>query len=122
MSRSFVQATINCQQNHDYNELARSGVESVSMSAKEQLLHEIEHAPDSMVEEILDFCLFLKRRRQEDSEQPVVSPRQNGGILDLLKQVEEIQAEVPPEEWDKLPHDGSINHDHYLYGLPKVEE
>jgi hypothetical protein len=42
-------------------------------------------------------------------------------ILDLLERVKEIQAQVPTEEWDKLPHDGSINHDHYLYGFPKVE-
>jgi hypothetical protein len=31
------------------------------MSAKEQLLNEIEDAPNAMVEEILDFCLFLKQ-------------------------------------------------------------
>ena len=28
-------------------------------------------------------------------------------------------AKVPKEEWAKLPTDGSINHDHYLYGAPK---
>jgi len=44
-----------------------------------------------------------------------------GGILDLLERVKEIQAQVPAEEWDKLPHDGSIDHYHYLYGSPKTE-
>jgi hypothetical protein len=33
------------------------------MRAKEQLLNEIEQAPAAMVEEILDFCLFLKHRQ-----------------------------------------------------------
>ncbi|NJN91648.1 MAG: hypothetical protein HC878_15655 [Leptolyngbyaceae cyanobacterium SL_5_14] len=92
------------------------------MSAKEQLLNEIECAPDAMVEEILDFCLFLKQRQQARAEKLVVSVPQTSGILDLLKRVEEIQAQVPLEEWNKLPHDGAINHDHYLYGPPKVEE
>lgn len=31
----------------------------------------------------------------------------------------EIGNRVPPEEWDKVPSDGSINVDHYLYGAPK---
>lgn len=31
----------------------------------------------------------------------------------------EISESVPLEEWEKLPSDGSINHDHYLYGSPK---
>ena len=31
----------------------------------------------------------------------------------------EISESVPLEEWEKLPSDGSINHDHYLYGAPK---
>ena len=26
---------------------------------------------------------------------------------------------IPQEDWDKVPHDGSYNHDHYLYGTPK---
>lgn len=92
------------------------------MSAKEQLLNELEHAPDAMVEQILDFCLFLKQRQQAKAEVSAASAPHTNGILDLLKRVEAIQAQVPPEEWDKLPHDGSINHDHYLYGAPKVEE
>jgi hypothetical protein len=29
------------------------------MTVKEQLSKELEQAPDSLVEEILDFCLFL---------------------------------------------------------------
>jgi hypothetical protein len=31
----------------------------------------------------------------------------------------EIAAEIPDEECDKVPHDGSINYKHYLYGNPK---
>jgi hypothetical protein len=92
------------------------------MSAKEQLLNEIENAPDAMVEEILDFCLFLKQRQQARTQASGAADAPSSDILDLLKQVEAIQAQVPLEEWNKLPHDGSINHDHYLYGSPKVEE
>jgi hypothetical protein len=33
--------------------------------------------------------------------------------------IREISAEVPDEEWAKLPTDGAERHDHYLYGSPK---
>ncbi len=33
----------------------------------------------------------------------------------------EIGAEIPAEEKARMPHDGSINYKHYLYGSPKVD-
>jgi hypothetical protein len=92
------------------------------MSAKEQLLSEIENAPDVMVEEILDFCLFLKQRQQQKASAPESSTTSKSGIASLLDLVDQIHAQTPPEEWEKLPSDLSINHDHYLYGTPKAEE
>ncbi|MCL1495730.1 MAG: DUF2281 domain-containing protein [Pseudanabaena sp. Salubria-1] len=78
------------------------------MIIREQLSQELEQAPESLVEEILDFCLFLKQRQQAKANNQATETKTNG-ILDLLERVKEIQAQVPPEEWDKLPHDGSIN-------------
>lgn len=63
----------------------------------------------------------LSSEQHRDSANPEVGSPPQSGLLTLLSEVEAIQAEVPAEEWDKLPHDGSINHDHYLYGAPKVE-
>ena len=39
--------------------------------------------------------------------------------LPIWKEIIEIGAEVPDEEWAKIPSDLSKNHDHYLYGVPK---
>ena len=89
------------------------------MTTREQLVKEIEQAPDALVEELLDFYLFIKQRKANISPETASVPQP--GILALLAEVQAIQAEVPPEEWDKLPHDGAVNHDHYLYGAPKVE-
>ncbi len=36
--------------------------------------------------------------------------------------ITEISNQIPEEEWAKLPSDGSLNHDHYLYGSPKKEK
>ena len=81
---------------------------------REQLVKEIEQAPDALVAELLNFYLFIKQRKE-------TSDLSQSGLLEFLSEVQGIQAEVPVQEWDKLPHDGSINHDHYLYGAPKVE-
>ena len=32
--------------------------------------------------------------------------------LDLFK-------DIPEEEWENLPSDGALEHDHYIYGTPK---
>jgi hypothetical protein len=44
-----------------------------------------------------------------------------GGVAvrPLWEIAEEISAQVPLEEWEKLPADGAEQHDHYLYGSPK---
>jgi hypothetical protein len=36
--------------------------------------------------------------------------------------IEEIMADVPDEEFDKLPKDGASEHDHYIYGTPKKND
>lgn len=33
--------------------------------------------------------------------------------------IREIVADVPDEVWDRIPADGSEQHDHYIYGTPK---
>jgi hypothetical protein len=59
----------------------------------------------SLVEEMLS----------EETTQDSVSVRP------LWEIVEEISSQVPLEEWEKLPPDGAEQHDHYLYGSPKID-
>ena len=33
--------------------------------------------------------------------------------------IEAIWSQIPDEEFDKLPPDGSVQHDHYIYGVAK---
>ena len=37
----------------------------------------------------------------------------------IWQDIREIVKDVPDEEWERLPRDGSANLDHYLYGAPK---
>jgi hypothetical protein len=58
-------------------------------------------------------------------DQPLPQPakkrqRQPAG-KSLWEFLADLSNAVPDEELAKIPHDGSINLDHYLYGAPKVQ-
>jgi Arc/MetJ-type ribon-helix-helix transcriptional regulator len=56
-----------------------------------------------------------RHRPQPTAEQePATAPAQS--ILDM---VDELCKNVPSEEFAKLPTDGAMQLDHYLYGAPK---
>lgn len=37
----------------------------------------------------------------------------------IWDEIQDLTADVPEEEWDKLPTDLAEQHDHYIYGTPK---
>ena len=90
---------------------------------KEQLIQELDQTPDFVVQEVLDFLLFIKvRLKHKIKEDQTDSLQQSPSLPSFLQFVEEISAQIPQEEWAKLPSDLSKNLDHYLYGSPKDEE
>ncbi|MFT3743643.1 MAG: hypothetical protein QM785_05035 [Pyrinomonadaceae bacterium] len=48
-----------------------------------------------------------------------VSAQVDKNMRPIWEVLTEMSAEIPEEMWAELPTDGSINHDHYLYGAPK---
>ena len=40
-------------------------------------------------------------------------------LKSLFQRIEERGQNIPDEVWKEMPSDGSINHDHYLYGAKK---
>jgi len=92
-------------------------------NAKEQLIQELDQTPDFVVQEVLDFLLFVKVRLQRKIREGQTADSQQALTLpSFLQFVEDISTQVPREEWEKLPSDLSKNLDHYLYGSPKDEE
>lgn len=93
------------------------------MTSKETLIQEIEQAPDYLVEEVLDFLLFVKKRLQQKSSEPKAAESDRASKPEsFLDFIDRFSNQIPQEEWQKLPSDLSKNVDHYLYGSPKVEE
>ncbi|MDX2239981.1 MAG: hypothetical protein NW224_04780 [Leptolyngbyaceae cyanobacterium bins.302] len=86
------------------------------MTAKEQLLQELEQTPDELIEATLAFLRSVKAQHQETVEVQGSSPNP---LLDLLAEFDQFATNMPPDEQARLPVDGAQQHDHYLYGTPK---
>lgn len=85
------------------------------MTAREQLIKEIEQAPGTLVEEVLNFVLFTKTRRDlaaslkdnreaDIKQRPEVPERNNRPIWELF---DEFTEDLPEEVLAKLPTDGN---------------
>jgi hypothetical protein len=83
------------------------------MTIKEQLIHEIETAPDQVIEEIFDFLLLAKMKHHRSQNLSPEQPKPFGLFI------EELIADIPQEVLDTLPTDSAEQHDHYIYGTPK---
>lgn len=85
------------------------------MSGKEELHRLVERLPADRVESarkaLADLCAEPGVGSKQPFSEEAVRP-----IEEILK---ELAAEIPPEEWDRLPADLTDNLDHYLYGTPK---
>lgn len=76
----------------------------------ETIFEKIRALPPEQQREVLEFVEQLAI--QENPSQP----RRERPIWEVIA---EISSQVPDEVWEKVPSDGSLNVDHYLYGAPK---
>jgi hypothetical protein len=79
------------------------------MTSREQLIQEIEQAPDSLVEEVLSFLQAAKTKpsQTEHSSDQIRKP--------IWEVAEELTADIPPEVLEKLPRDGAAQHDQPIH-------
>jgi hypothetical protein len=83
----------------------------MSANLEQAILEKIQALPDNKQQEVL---ALVDEMLKENHKLP---PREN--VRPIWEIITELSAQVPMEEWEKLPTDGSVNHDHYLYGAPK---
>jgi hypothetical protein len=89
------------------------------MSDKEQLINELDQAPDFLIREVLNFFLFIKTRTNEISKQEPIQKAKESNIPDFLSFIDQVNSEIPSET--NIPKDLAKNLDHYLYGTPKEQ-
>jgi hypothetical protein len=83
--------------------------DSIPTTALLQVIQtKVRSLPLEQQQQVLDFVEFLSQKKQP--------PASGKSLWDVL---DEAAANIPPEEREKMPTDGSYQHDHYLYGTPK---
>lgn len=83
----------------------------MSANLEQAILEKLQSLPDERQREILALVSEMLQKEQEP-----LSLKNSRPIWEIIA---EISAEIPMEEWAKLPTDGAEQHDHYLYGSPK---
>ena len=82
----------------------------MSANLEQAILEKIQALPDEKQQEVL---ALVDEMLKEDTPSHL---RETRPIWEII---EEISSQAPPGTWDDVPTDGSVNHDHYLYGAPK---
>ena len=85
----------------------------MSANVEQTILEKIQALPGKKQQEVLALVDEMLKENQDLRSRENVRP--------ILEIIEEISREAPPGTWDDVPTDGSVNHDHYLYGAPKQE-
>ena len=84
------------------------------MTDREALHRLIERLPDSELARARN--ILEEASPASDSALPEPT---GTDFASLHRMAEEVYANVPQEEWDRLPDDLVEHVDHYIYGLPK---
>ncbi len=80
----------------------------MAANIEESVIEKLRGLPVEKQQQVLEFV--------ENLTAPVAPSKDDRSIWEVIR---EITADVPDEEWAKLPTDGAEQHDHYLYGSPK---
>jgi hypothetical protein len=82
----------------------------MSANLEQAILEKIQALPDKKQAEVLALVDQMLKEGQSHTGE-------NG--RPIWEIIEEIASQAPLGTWDDVPTDGSVNHDHYLYGAPK---
>ncbi|MEO6051076.1 MAG: hypothetical protein ABIP78_07060 [Pyrinomonadaceae bacterium] len=75
----------------------------------------------NVAETIFDIVKVFPKTKQERVLNFVIDLKDesNSNLRTLLTEIEKRGKRILDEVWEEVPTDGSLNHDHYLYGAKK---
>lgn len=86
------------------------GANKMSISIEQQVIASIRILPEDKQLQVLEYV------RKIGDEENLKQPQRK-----LFQKLEELRSQLPENAFEGSPTDGSLNHDHYLYGSPKKE-
>lgn len=85
----------------------------MAANIEQELIEKVRALPFDKQLEALDYLSALAAKDGVAAEEAGLDKRP------VWEVIEEMNRLSPPDTWDEVPTDGSINLDHYLYGAPK---
>lgn len=82
---------------------------------EQQVMEAVRGLPETKQMQVLSYVKEISQIEVGETEQ---RPKKRK----LFEKLEEIRAKLPPDAFEGYPTDGSLNHDHYLYGSAKREQ
>jgi ssDNA-specific exonuclease RecJ len=83
----------------------------MSLSIEQEVIESIRILPEDKQKKVLE---YVKKIGIEDEDEKPVERK-------FMQKIEELRKKLPDDAFEGSPTDGSLNHDHYLYGSPKRE-
>ena len=90
----------------------------MSQTIEQQVIETIRILPEEKQREVLEYAKRISESENAESLENEEKPKKRK----FLQQIEEIMSQLPKEAFEGYPTDGSLNHDHYLYGAPKRDQ
>jgi hypothetical protein len=80
-------------------------IKSETANISDRVVEKLNELPVEQQQQVLDFVEFMLQKHKP--------------LKSIWDKIQEIMADVPPEDLAEIPADASLNLDHYLYGSPK---
>ncbi|HBB96595.1 MAG TPA: hypothetical protein DC054_14520 [Blastocatellia bacterium] len=87
----------------------------MAANIEDKVIEKLRVLPEDQQAEVLKFVEDLADLETKANNGHAV------GRVAIWDKIEEIMRDVPDEVLARIPTDGSINVDHYLYGAPKKQ-
>ncbi len=81
---------------------------------EQQVIEAIRVLPETKQMQVLSYVKQISQIEVDKEKRPKKRK--------LLEKLEELRAKLPKDAFEGYPTDGSLNHDHYLYGSAKREQ
>lgn len=87
----------------------------MEQTIQQQIINKIRILPEEKQKEVLEYAEKLSENETIEEAENDEKPKKRK----FVQKIEELMSQLPKDAFEGYPTDGSLNHDHYLYGVPK---
>ncbi|MCY7376104.1 MAG: hypothetical protein LH472_09050 [Pyrinomonadaceae bacterium] len=90
----------------------------MNQTIEQQVIETIRVLPEEKQREVLAYAKQISEGADAEKSKNAAN-EETTKKRKFIEVIEELRKSLPADVWEGYPTDGSLNHDHYLYGSPK---